>query len=47
MRFHLLIIVRMTKIKTQVTAHASQDMEQEEHSSIVGETENCTATHPK
>ena len=35
LRFHL-TPVRMTKIKTQVTADAAKDVEKEEHSSIVG-----------
>jgi len=34
-RFHL-TPVRMTKIKIQVTADAEEDVEKEEHSSIVG-----------
>jgi hypothetical protein len=35
LRFHL-IPVRMSKIKTQVTANVGDDVEKEEHSSIVG-----------
>jgi hypothetical protein len=35
LRFHL-TPVRMAKIKTQVTADADEDVEKEEHSSIVG-----------
>jgi hypothetical protein len=35
LRFHL-TPVRMTKIKNQVTADAGEDVEKEEHSSIVG-----------
>ena len=35
LRFHL-IPVRMAEIKTQVTAYAGEDVEKEEHSSIVG-----------
>jgi hypothetical protein len=35
LRFHL-TLVRMAKIKTQVTADAGKDVEKEEHSSIVG-----------
>ena len=35
LRFYL-IPVRMTKIKTQVTTDAGEDMEQKEYSSIVG-----------
>jgi hypothetical protein len=36
LRFHL-TPVRMAKIKPQVTADAGEDVEKEEHSSIVGE----------
>jgi hypothetical protein len=35
LRFHLTSI-RMTKIKTQVTAEAGEDVEKDEHSSITG-----------
>ena len=35
LRFHL-TPVRMSKIKLQVTAHAGEDVEKEEHSSIAG-----------
>ena len=35
LRFHL-TPVRMAKIKIQVTADAGEDVEKEEHSSIVG-----------
>jgi hypothetical protein len=35
LRFHL-TPVRMTKIKTQVTTDADEDVEKEEHSSIIG-----------
>jgi len=35
LRFHL-IPVRMAMIKTQVTADSGEDVEKEEHSSIVG-----------
>jgi hypothetical protein len=35
LRFNL-IPVRMTKMKTQVTADAGEDVEKEEHSSIAG-----------
>jgi hypothetical protein len=35
LRFHV-TPVRMAKIKIQVTADASEDVEKEEHSSIVG-----------
>ena len=35
LRFHL-IPVRMAEIKTQATAYAGEDVEKDEHSSIVG-----------
>ena len=35
LRFHL-TPVRMTKIKSQMTAHASKDVEKEENSSTLG-----------
>jgi hypothetical protein len=39
LRFHL-TPVRMAKIKIQVTADAGEDVEKEEHSSIVGGIES-------
>jgi len=40
MKFYL-TPVRMAKIKTQVTTDAGEDMEKEEHSSIVGGIASC------
>ena len=44
LRFHPDTLLEWLRSKTQVTAHAGEDVEQEEHSSIVGGVQTYTTT---